>query len=102
MTVPEIDPAASTAEVLKTVTSMVVQILDAYGVADNEIDMETTFHDDLEMESIDMVTLAGMLVEVYGEQVNLAEFLADKTLSEVIALTIGDIVHFVVDRTERS
>lgn len=102
MTTPETVPTVSTKPVLEAVTSMVVEILDTYGVADNEIDMETTFHDDLEMESIDMVTLATMLVGEFGDQVNLAEFLAEKTLTEVINLTVGDIVNYVVDRTGRS
>jgi acyl carrier protein len=100
MTVREVPTAGSlTATVLSEVSAMIVQILDKYGLGGVEIEMGTLFHDDLEMESIDLVTLAGMLAERYGEHVNLAEYLAEKDLDEVIGLTIGDVVTFVVDLT---
>jgi acyl carrier protein len=95
------DAAVATAAVLVEVSTMITSILDGYGVDDLDIGMETSFHDDLEMESIDLVALAGMLTRAYGAEVNLAEYLADKDLDEVIDLTIGDIVTFVVDRIGR-
>lgn len=100
MTAP--DTTAPASAVLATVSAMIVKILDGYGVVESEIGMETSFHDDLEMESIDLVTLAGMLTEEYGESVNLAEYLADKDLGEVIGLTIGDVVNYVVSRIGRT
>ncbi|GAA2785211.1 acyl carrier protein [Saccharopolyspora taberi] len=68
-------------------------------VLGTEITPKTTFHDDLGLESVDLVTFAGILAEHFGEQVNLAEYLADKALDEVIALTVGDIADYVAART---
>lgn len=101
MTAPEADTATSTARVQAEVTDMIVGMLDAYGVGDLEIGMQSTFHDDLEMESIDLVTLAGSLASRYGAEVNLAEYLAEKDLDEVIGLTVGDVVDYVVSRIHR-
>lgn len=98
MTSPEISTVAPTGRVLHTVAGMVARILGDYGEDDLDIGMDTSFHEDLEMESIDLVTLAGMLADEYGERVSLAEYLADKDLDEVIALTVGDIVSYVVDQ----
>lgn len=98
MTSPEISAVAPTDRVLHTVAGMVARILGDYGEDDLDIGMDTSFHEDLEMESIDLVTLAGMLADEYGERVSLAEYLADKDLDEVIALTVGDIVSYVVDQ----
>jgi acyl carrier protein len=84
--------------VLDVISGMVREILAEYDVGDIEITMDTTFHEDLELESIDLVVLAGRLREHYGEPVNLAEFLADKELDEVIALTVGELVRFVASR----
>ena len=64
-----------------------------------EITPHTTFHDDLGLESVDLVTFAGILAEHFGERVNLAEYLADKELDEVIVLTVGDIADYVAART---
>jgi acyl carrier protein len=94
-------PTERTAEVLRTVVGLIVRILDAYGVDEAEIGRETSFHDDLEMESIDLVTLAGLLATEYGDSVNLAEFLADKDLEAVIGLTVGDIVDYVASQIDQ-
>ncbi|HVW40858.1 MAG TPA: phosphopantetheine-binding protein [Amycolatopsis sp.] len=84
--------------VLDVVSGMVRELLGGYDVDDIEITMDTTFHEDLELESIDLVVLADRLQQHYGEQVNLAEFLADKELDEVIELTVGALVRFVASR----
>lgn len=90
------DIGAGNAEaVLTEVAAMLRSILDEYALDDIEIEGETRFHDDLELESVDLVTLAGMLAERYGERVNLAEFIADLGLEEIIELTVGQLVEHV-------
>ncbi|MER6129473.1 phosphopantetheine-binding protein [Streptomyces sp. NPDC001795] len=69
---------------------------DEYDLDDVEIGMETTFNRDLELESIDLVTLAGLLQERYGSRVNFAEFLAGMEFDEIIELTVGRLVEYVV------
>jgi acyl carrier protein len=77
---------------------MVETLLAEYAVEEMPIERETTFHDDLELESVDLVTLADMLMDHYGPVVNLAEFFAEKELDEVIAMTVGEVVDYVVGR----
>ncbi|WP_415949618.1 acyl carrier protein [Streptomyces sp. KLOTTS4A1] len=62
-----------------------------------DIGMDTRLGDDLELESIDLVTLAGLLGEWYGADVNLAEYLAGLELDEIIELTVSDLVTYVAD-----
>jgi acyl carrier protein len=81
--------------VLGEIDGMLRTILDEYGLDDAEIGMDTRFHDDLELESIDLVTLAGKLEERYGSRVNFAEFIADLDIEEIIALTVGRLVQYV-------
>lgn len=84
--------------VLAEIGGMLARLLeDEYGVDDAEIGMETTFNRDLELESIDLVTLAGLLQERYGERVNFAEFLAGMEFDEIIELTVGRLVTYVVE-----
>ncbi|WP_407640561.1 acyl carrier protein [Actinokineospora iranica] len=87
------------AEVLDEIRGMLEKVLDQYGLDDTEITEDTSFHDDLGLESIDLVAVAAMLSERYGEQVNLAAFLAELDLDQVIALRVGLLVDFVVDAT---
>lgn len=83
--------------VLADLTGMLTTLLeDEYGVDDAEITMSTTFNRDLELESIDLVTLAGLLQEQYGTKVNFAEFLAGMEFDEIIELTVGRLVEYVV------
>jgi acyl carrier protein len=82
---------------LADITRMLAAILeDEYGLDDVEIGMTTTFNRDLELESIDLVTLAGLLEQRYGKQVNFAEFLAGMEFDEIIELTVGRLVEYVV------
>lgn len=80
---------------LDVVSGILREILDEYAVEDIEITPQSLFFDDLELESIDLVALAGRLQEHYGEQINLAEFLANREIEDVIALTVGQLVDYV-------
>jgi acyl carrier protein len=60
-----------------------------------QISMDTTFHEDLEMESIDLVALAGRLQARYGNTVNFAQFIAGLSLDSLIELKVGDLVEYI-------
>jgi acyl carrier protein len=84
------------ASVLAQLSGMLRELLEEYGLDDAEITMDTTFHDDLELESVDLVALSGQLREHYGERVNFATFIAERDLEEIIALTVGELVRYIV------
>ena len=96
-TQPARSPASDAATVLADISAVLRVVLEEYGLDDFEITVETSFHDDLELESIDLVTLSAQLREFYGERVNFAAFIADRGLEEIIELTVGDLVGHVVD-----
>ncbi|WP_394617229.1 acyl carrier protein [Lentzea sp. JNUCC 0626] len=91
----------SAAEVLEDIATMVTDLLDQYGLDDVEITADSRFHDDLGLESIDLVSLGAMIADRYGEHVNLAEFLADLKMDRVIGLRLGLLVDFVVSSLEK-
>ncbi|MEQ0559568.1 phosphopantetheine-binding protein [Amycolatopsis sp. NEAU-NG30] len=88
--------AADEVTVLAQVGGMLRELLEEYGLDDAEITMDTTFHDDLELESVDLVALSGQLREHYGDRVNFATFIAVRDLDEIIALTVGELVRHIV------
>ncbi|OLR92206.1 acyl carrier protein [Actinokineospora bangkokensis] len=90
------DPAV----VLAELSAMLRDVLDEYGLDDVEITPASTFHGDLELESVDLVALSGSLREHYGSRVNFAEFIAARDLDEIISLTVGDLVDHVVTSLE--
>lgn len=83
-------------EVLTEVTAMIRTLLEHYGLDDLAIGRWCRFHDDLDLESIDLVKLAAALRERYGPAVNLAEFLAGLDLDAMIELTVGHLVDYLV------
>ncbi|WP_086842082.1 acyl carrier protein [Amycolatopsis kentuckyensis] len=88
--------AANEVTVLAQLSGMLRELLEEYGLDDAEITMDTTFHDDLELESVDLVALSGQLREHYGDRVNFATFIAERELDEIIALTVGELVRYIV------
>lgn len=85
--------------VFEEVGGMLRAVLGEYGgVDDAAITMDTRFHDDLDLESIDLVTLGGHLRARYGESVNFAEYLAGLGLEEIIGLTVGQLVEHIAGR----
>jgi acyl carrier protein len=85
-------------QVLAEISAMLAVVLSDLGPQRVEITMDTLFTDDLELESIDLVTLAGMLKARWGDRINFAEFIAGKKLEEIIGLTVGQLADYVVDR----
>lgn len=87
------------AAVLDDLRGMLSVVLDQYGadiVELTEIGEDTLFHDDLGLESIDLVAVGALLAERYGQHVNLAAHLAEFDLDEVIGMRIGLLVDFVM------
>jgi acyl carrier protein len=91
VTVPQISPSAA---VLDEIRAILAEVLDA-SLDDLEITSSMRLIDDLGLESIDLVTIASILTERYGSRVNLAAFLAQQDVDEVIAMTVGGLVEFV-------
>ncbi len=90
-------PDAATA--LADISAILRTVLE-YGLDDSEITLDTSFHDDLELESIDLVTLFAQLREFYGERVNFAAFIAESRGlrgGDHRAHPVGDLVGYVVD-----
>jgi acyl carrier protein len=84
-------------EVLVEISAMLTEILTDLGPYQVEITMDTLFLADLDLESIDMVTLAGLLHARFGERINLAEFIAGKQVPELVSLTVGQLVDHITD-----
>jgi acyl carrier protein len=54
---------------------------------------------DLLLESIELAALGQRLRERHGDRVDLAGFIADLEIDEIIELTVGDVAGYVATRT---
>ena len=87
------------AEVLEVVQNMLVEVIGPEYTLSLTIELGTSFDTDLELESLEFVALAERLLDHYGGQVDFVAWLATMELDEIIALTVGDLVAFIVAST---
>jgi acyl carrier protein len=83
-------------EVLDTVGGLIAEVIGEDVAADRKIAMETSFSDDLELESIEFVALAEKLQHRYGKSVDFARWLSAMELDQILALKVGDLVQYIV------
>lgn len=87
--------AVTEAQVLAELEVMLVEVIGDDLLLDGPLTMETSFDEDLQLESIEFVALSERLLETYGEQVDFVGWLAEMELDEIVALTVGQLVRFV-------
>lgn len=88
-----------TADVLDVVRDMLVDVIGPEYLIDLTVELDTSFDQDLELESLEFVALAERLLQHYGGQVDFVAWLATMELDEIIGLTVGDLVTFIVAST---
>ncbi len=91
---PSTEPVTD-AEILTTVSKLIEEVVGAEYSLGLEIDMDTSFQGDLELESLEFVELAEKLIETYGEHVDFAGWLATMDVDEIIAMTVGELVAYI-------
>ena len=85
----------SDADILATVARLIEDVMGGDMDMDGPITGDTSFSDDLELESIEFVALAEALQNEFGESVDFVGWLSTKELDEIIGLRVGQVVEFI-------
>lgn len=83
-------------DVLPVVASMITEVVGDDLELDEPITMDTSFNEDLELESIELVALSEKLQQHYGAELDFVGWLSNKELDEIIALRVGELVEYIV------
>jgi acyl carrier protein len=83
-------------EVLATVEKLIVEVAGEEVTLLAPITMASSFNRDLELESIEFVALAEKLQQHYGAKVDFVGWISTKELDQIIALTVGELVEFIL------
>jgi acyl carrier protein len=83
--------------VLETVARLVREVIGDDGGLGPPITLETSFNEDLELESIEFVALAEKLQDHYGKGVDFAGWLSRMELHEILGLRVGQLVDHIVE-----
>lgn len=92
---PAADTAPTEEQVLALLEGLVRDIVGEDYALGIELDMDTSFAEDLELESIEFVRLGEKLQEHYGEKVDLVAWFAEFDVDQIINLTVGELVEFI-------
>jgi acyl carrier protein len=95
------DTATLTEEVLGEVRDVLADVIGEDYVSELDIDMETAFRADLDIESIEFVAMGEVLRERYGDRIDFVEWLTTMELDDIIALTVGELVDHIVEKLGR-
>jgi acyl carrier protein len=90
------------AEILATLTGMIKEVIGEEWVAETPIGMETTFVQDLEVESIELVALSEKIQAHYGATVDFPTWLSGMELDQIIALSVGQLVDYIAECQAKS
>ncbi len=84
-------------QVLSTVSALIREIIGDDGGLGPPITLTTSFNEDLELESIELVALAEKLHATYGAGIDFVGWLSGMELSEILALRVGALVDHIVN-----
>jgi acyl carrier protein len=84
------DPA-----IMRDITAVIREAVAEDWIQEFEIGANTSFNDDLDLESVEFVTIAAGLQQHFGEQIDLIGWLSTKSFDDLISLRVGNIAEFV-------
>jgi acyl carrier protein len=85
-------------QVLDQVRDVLAEVIGEDYVSELDIEMETAFRADLDIESIEFVAMGEALRELYGDRIDFVEWLTTMELDDIIALTVGELVDHIVGK----
>jgi acyl carrier protein len=84
-------------DTLAEVIAIIRRTINEDWIAEFDIDAETRFNNDLEIESIEFVRIADAIQRHYGATLDIIGWLSGKTIHALIALSVGDLAQFIVE-----
>jgi acyl carrier protein len=83
-----------------TVEQAIIDVVGEEFYEECEVGLESTFAEDIELESIEVMEIAEKLIETYGEKVDFVAWFADMELEDLVEITVGSVVDFIVATLE--
>jgi acyl carrier protein len=84
----------------QTVVQNIIAVVGEEFYEESEIGLESTFAEDIELESTEVLEIAERMIEIYEGKVDFVAWFADKDLEDLIDITLGDVIDFIVQSLE--
>ncbi len=82
-------------DILQVVIAKIRATINEDWIQDFEIEADTRFNDDLELESIEFVRIADAIQAHFGTRLDIVGWLSGKSIQELIGLSVGDLAGFI-------
>jgi acyl carrier protein len=82
-------------EIVETIGRLVHEVIGEDYDIDLDITPDSSFSEDIELESIEFVALGERLQLTYGEKIDLVGWFGELDLDEIIDLTVGELAEFI-------
>jgi acyl carrier protein len=82
--------------VLADVRTMIASVIGEDYISETEIELDTAFYADLEIESIEFIALGEELQARYGDHVDFPAWISTMEIDDIIAMTVGQLVDHIV------
>src|SRR5947207_4481739 len=88
-------------DVHRTVEEAIVAVVGRWYYDECQVGLESTFAEDIELESMEVMEIAERLMETY-ESVDFVTWFSGMELEDLVELTLGDVVSFIVRSLEEA
>ena len=88
------------AAVRTTVEMAIRDVVGEWYYEECQIGLDSTFAEDIQLESMEVMEVAERLIEEYEGRVDFVAWFADMELDDLIELTLGSVVGFIVASLE--
>jgi acyl carrier protein len=89
-------------EVHQTVVNTIVEVVGQEFYEESEITLESTFSEDVELESTEVMEIAERLMETYEDKVDFVAWFGEMELEDLVDLTLRDLIEFMVRSIEEA
>jgi len=84
-----------TGSIVETIARLVNEVIGEDVDFDLDITADSSFSEDIELESIEFVALGEQLQITYGDKIDLVGWFGELDLDEIIDLTVGELADFI-------
>lgn len=83
-----------------TVETAIRDVVGEWYYEECQVGLDSTFAEDIQLESMEVMEIAERLIEHYDGKVDFVAWFAELELDDLIDLTVGRIVDFIVETLE--
>jgi acyl carrier protein len=87
-------------QVHRAVEDAIVAVVGRWYYDECQVTLESTFAEDIELESMEVMEIAERLIETYPD-VDFVTWFSGMELEELVEITLGDVVTFIVRSLEQ-